>query len=114
MVSYQMTVPQGDMHIAHTMFFPAHARVNTARFVSHRTGGALHSAPAPVHQRQGDAMTALEKRSVSMEELDAMTAVELPDREMLSLITVNINNLLSNLSVKITFKNIHIAATICG
>jgi len=59
-------------------------------------------------------MPVLEKRSVSIEELDAMAAVELPDREMLSLITVNINNLLSNLSVKITFKNIHIAATICG
>ena len=59
-------------------------------------------------------MPVLEKQPLSMEELDAMVAVELPDREMLSLITININNLLSNLSVKITFKNIHIAATICG
>jgi hypothetical protein len=32
MISHQMTVPQGDMHSAHTMFFAIPARVQTARF----------------------------------------------------------------------------------
>jgi hypothetical protein len=59
-------------------------------------------------------MPVLEKQPLSMEELDAMVAVELPDREMLSLITININNLLSNLSVKFTLSNVHLAITICG
>jgi organic hydroperoxide reductase OsmC/OhrA len=59
-------------------------------------------------------MPVLEKRTVSIEELDAMAAVELPDREMLSLVTILITNVLNNLSVTVTVKNVNIAAQVCA
>lgn len=59
-------------------------------------------------------MQVLEKRTVSIEELDAMAAVELPDREMLSLVTILITNVLNNLSVTVTVKNVSIAAQVCA
>ena len=59
-------------------------------------------------------MPVLEKRAVSIEELDAMAAVELPDREMLSLITIVITNVLNNLTVDVTVKNVNIAAQVCA
>lgn len=59
-------------------------------------------------------MPVLQKRTVSVEELDAMAAVELPDREMLSLVTILITNVLNNLSVTVTVKNVNIAAQVCA
>lgn len=59
-------------------------------------------------------MPVLDKRTVSMAELDAMAAVELPDREMLGLITVILTNVLNNLSVTVTVKNVNIAAQVCA
>jgi hypothetical protein len=57
-------------------------------------------------------MSVLEKRPVSTAELDAMMAVELPDREMLSLVTVTISNVLNNLTI--TVKNVNVALQICA
>jgi hypothetical protein len=54
-----------------------------------------------------------EKRPLSVEEIDAQAALELPDREMM-LVTVVITNLLNNNEVSIDVRNIDIAAQICA
>jgi hypothetical protein len=59
-------------------------------------------------------MSVLEKRTVSFEELDKMAAVELPEREMLSLVTVVITNVLNHLTVRIPIQNNHVAVQICA
>ena len=55
----------------------------------------------------------LEKRQLSLEDIEAQTALELPDREMM-LVTVVITNLLNNLSVSIDVQNVSIAAQVCA
>ena len=55
----------------------------------------------------------LEKRQLSLEDIEAQTALELPDREMM-LVTVVITNLLNNLSVSIDVSNNQVAAQICA
>src|SRR5213078_2666331 len=47
--------------------------------------------------REGKTML-VETRSVTLEELDGMQALELPPREMLGLVTITITNVLNNLS----------------
>lgn len=59
-------------------------------------------------------MSVLEKRTVSFEELDKMAAVELPEREMLSLVTVVITNVLNHLTVRIPIQGNHVAVQICA
>lgn len=59
-------------------------------------------------------MSVLEKPTLSFEELDKMAAVELPEREMLSLVTVVITNVLNNLTVRIPIQNNHVAVQICA
>ena len=59
-------------------------------------------------------MPVLEKRTVSFEELDRMAAVELPDREMLGLVTVVITNLLNHLTVRIPIQHNRVAVQICA
>jgi hypothetical protein len=59
-------------------------------------------------------MPVLEKRTVSFEELDTMAAVELPDREMLGLVTVVITNVLNHLTVRIPIQHNHVAVQICA
>jgi hypothetical protein len=54
-----------------------------------------------------------EKRTLSMAELEAQTALELPNREM-PLVTVVIGNLLSNNTVEIDVRNVNVAAQICA
>lgn len=54
----------------------------------------------------------MEKRMLSIEELDAQVALELPDRELM-LVTVVITNLLNNNTVTIDVRNIDIAVQIC-
>jgi len=54
-----------------------------------------------------------EKRALSIEELEAQTALELPDRELM-LITVVITNVLNNLSVSVDVKNNNVAVQVCA
>lgn len=54
-----------------------------------------------------------EKRALSIEELEAQTALELPDRELM-LVTVVITNVLNNLSVEVDVRNVKVAAQICA
>jgi hypothetical protein len=55
----------------------------------------------------------LEKKALSLEEIEAQSALELPDREMM-LVTVVITNVLNNLSVDIDVRNNKIALQICA
>jgi len=54
-----------------------------------------------------------EKRALSLEDIEAQTVLELPDRE-LALVTVVIGNLLSNNTVTIDVRNVNVAAQICA
>ena len=54
-----------------------------------------------------------EKRALSIEELEAQTALELPNRELM-LVTVIINNVLNNLEVEVEVKNVNIAVQVCA
>jgi hypothetical protein len=56
----------------------------------------------------------LEKTALSLEELEAQYAAELPEREMLGLITIIITNVLNNLSVDVEVKNVNIAVQVCA
>ena len=54
-----------------------------------------------------------EKKALSLEELEAQAAFELPDRDMM-LVTIVITNVLNNVTVDIDVRNIDIAAQICA
>jgi hypothetical protein len=55
----------------------------------------------------------LEKRALSLEEIEGQTALELPDREMM-LVTIVITNLLNNLSVDVDVRNNNVAVQVCA
>ena len=55
----------------------------------------------------------LEKKALSLEEIEAQTALELPDREMM-LVTVVITNVLNNLSIDVDVKNNKVALQVCA
>lgn len=55
----------------------------------------------------------LEKKALNLEEIEAQSALELPDREMM-LVTVVITNLLNNLSVNVEVKNNNVAVQVCA
>lgn len=55
----------------------------------------------------------IQKRALSIDELEAQTALELPDREMM-LVTIVITNLLNNLSVDVDVRNNNVAVQVCA
>jgi hypothetical protein len=55
----------------------------------------------------------LEKTPISLEELEAQAALELPNRDMM-LVTVIINNVLNNLSVDVDVRNVNVAVQVCA
>ena len=54
------------------------------------------------------------KKSLSFEELTAQAALELPNRELLSLVTVVITNLLKGNTVKIPVSDVNVGNGICA
>ena len=54
------------------------------------------------------------KETLTLDDLESQFALELPDREMLSLVTITITNVLNNLSVDVTVRNNNIAVQICA
>lgn len=54
-----------------------------------------------------------EKRPLSFEEIEAQSALELPDREMM-LVTVVITNLVNNVHVDVDVKNVNVAVQVCA
>jgi hypothetical protein len=56
----------------------------------------------------------LEKKRLTLEDLEAQTALELPERDMMALVTVIITNVLNNLSVDIDVNNNKVAVQVCA
>jgi len=54
----------------------------------------------------------LEKKRLSFDEIEAQTALELPDREMLAL--VRIGNVLNGLHIDVTVQNVNVAVQVCA
>jgi hypothetical protein len=54
-----------------------------------------------------------EKQRLSVADIEAQAAFELPDREMM-LVTVIITNVLNNLSIDVDVKNNNVAVQICA
>jgi hypothetical protein len=59
-------------------------------------------------------MATAEKQALSAEDLEAQFALELPEREMLGLVTVVITNVLNNLTVNVQVKNNKVAIQVCA
>jgi hypothetical protein len=55
----------------------------------------------------------LEKEPLTLDELEAQAALELPSRDMM-LVTVIINNVLNNLSIDVDVKNNKVAVQVCA
>ena len=55
----------------------------------------------------------LEKRALTLDEIDAQAALELPARDLM-LVTVVITNVLNNLTVDIDVRNNKIAVQVCA
>lgn len=55
-----------------------------------------------------------QKRPLGADELEAQAALELPDREMLGLITVVITNVLNDLSIDVDVRNVNVALQVCA
>ena len=53
------------------------------------------------------------KTPVTLDQLDAQAALELPDREML-LVTVVVNNVLNNLSIDVDVRNVNVGVQVCA
>ena len=54
------------------------------------------------------------KQVLTASDVDTQTALELPNRDMLALITVVVTNLLNNLSISIPIKNNNVAVQVCA
>ena len=54
-----------------------------------------------------------EKKALSLDVLEAQTALELPDREMMQIIVV-ISNVLNNTEIEIDVRNNNIAVQVCA
>jgi hypothetical protein len=55
----------------------------------------------------------LEKKALSLEEIEAQTALELPNREMMQIVVV-ITNVLNNTTIDIDVRNNNIAVQVCA
>ncbi len=55
----------------------------------------------------------LEKKALSLEDIEAQTALELPDREMMQVVVI-IGDVLSDNTISIEVKNNRIAVQVCA
>ncbi len=56
----------------------------------------------------------LEKKILTLNDIEAETALVLPERNMMALVTVVITNLLNNLSIDIDVRNNNVAIQVCA
>ena len=56
----------------------------------------------------------LQKQRLTMQAMDAQTAIELPHRHMLALVNVTIRNVLNGLHVKVNVNNNNVAVQVCA
>ncbi len=59
-------------------------------------------------------LTTTTKRALTPSAVAAQSAIELPDRHLLGLVTVVITNLLNNLSVNVDVNNNYVAVQVCA
>lgn len=59
-------------------------------------------------------MLTLEKKTLTLADIDAQSAFELPSRETLQLISVTVTNVLNNLHIDIPIQNNHVGVQICA
>lgn len=61
-------------------------------------------------------MVTQEKRALTMADIDAQTALELPDRELMALVNIAVFDILNNniVNIPITVQNNHVAAQVCA
>jgi hypothetical protein len=59
-------------------------------------------------------MSTAEKRTLSLADLDAQAALELPNRDTLALVNVVVTNVLNNLSVSVPVQNNHVGVEVCA
>ena len=59
-------------------------------------------------------MLTAEKKTLTLADIDAQAAFELPSRETLALVTVVINNVLNNNTVTVNVNNNHVAVQVCA
>jgi hypothetical protein len=76
-------------------------------------GGEAKRKRTPAVSQKGEAML-LEKAPLTLEELDGQFAAELPEREMMGLVTIVITNVLNDLSVNVEVRNNNVAIQVCA
>lgn len=54
------------------------------------------------------------KKTLTMAEIESQTALELPERHMLALVTVIIADVLNNLSISVNVSNNKVAVQVCA
>jgi hypothetical protein len=59
-------------------------------------------------------MVTADKKTLSLADIDAQTAFELPSRETLQLVNIVVTNVLNNLTVSIPIQNNHVAVEVCA
>ena len=59
-------------------------------------------------------MLTSEKKTLTLADIDAQGAFELPSRETLQLISVTVTNVLNNLHIDIPIQNNHVGVQICA
>jgi hypothetical protein len=59
-------------------------------------------------------MNTVAKRTLTPEVVSTQSAFELPDRQLLALVTVVITNLLNNLSIDVDVRNNNVAVQVCA
>ena len=59
-------------------------------------------------------MLTREKKTLTLADIDAQSAFELPSRETLQLVTVVITNVLNNLRVNVDVRNNNVAVQVCA
>ena len=55
----------------------------------------------------------LEKEALTLDDLEAQAALELPNRDMM-LVTVVINNVLNGLHIDVDVRNVNVAVQVCA
>jgi hypothetical protein len=59
-------------------------------------------------------MLTLEKKTLTLADIDAQSAFELPSRETLALVNVIVNNVLNGLTINIPVQNNHVGVQVCA
>ncbi len=59
-------------------------------------------------------MLTMEKKSLTLADIDAQAAFELPARDTLALVNVIVTNVLNNLSISIPVQNNHVGVQVCA